>query len=93
MWGISEQVSISLSATPHQKVLNWLETTNDKAASPPLQEDVEYMNTPVNSQELISVSQDPDRRHLNDNDNDNLQELFLPRVKTTSIKRKKKTAK
>ncbi|XP_043669671.1 uncharacterized protein LOC122629877 isoform X1 [Vespula pensylvanica] len=91
VWGISEQVSISLSATPHQKVLNWLETTNDKADSLPSQEDMEYMDTPVNTQELISVSQDPDKRNLNDNDN--LEELFLPRVKTKSIKRTKKTAK
>ncbi|XP_015190954.1 PREDICTED: uncharacterized protein LOC107074221 isoform X1 [Polistes dominula] len=90
VWGISEQVSISLSATPHQKVLNWLEMNNDKAASS-APEETEYMGTPDNTQELISVSQNPNSRHLNDVDN--TEEPFLPKVRTKSIKRRKKSAK
>ncbi|KAI4504053.1 hypothetical protein M0802_000524 [Mischocyttarus mexicanus] len=91
VWGISEQVSISLSATPHQKVLNWLEMNNDKATSFSLDE-MEYMGTPEDTQELISVSQNPDSRYLNNSYN-NEEEPFLPKVKTKSIERKKKSAK
>ncbi|XP_068974470.1 uncharacterized protein TAF1C-like isoform X1 [Bombus flavifrons] len=79
VWEICEEVPLPLTAAPHQKVLNWLESADTKA--PILsQEEIENVSTPVNTQELISVSQEVDISYLDDSNA--LQDL-LPKVKTT----------
>ncbi|KAK2586316.1 hypothetical protein KPH14_010616 [Odynerus spinipes] len=85
VWDIPDAASIQSPAAPYQKVLSWLETADTKASPP--QEDIEYEPTPVNTQELMSTSQEPDITCLNDSSI--LQELLLPKVKRKSIKKKK----
>lgn len=81
MWEICEEVPLPLTTAPHQKVLSWLES-----ADPPIlsQEEMENISTPINSQELISVSQEMEITYLDDSNA--LQDL-LPKVKTTHLKK------
>lgn len=83
MWEICEEVPLPLTTAPHQKVLSWLESADPKA--PILsQEEMENISTPINSQELISVSQEMEITYLDDSNA--LQDL-LPKVKTTHLKK------
>ncbi|XP_017877115.1 uncharacterized protein LOC108623245 isoform X2 [Ceratina calcarata] len=85
IWEISEDVPLPLTTAPHQKVLSWLESADTKA--PVLsQEDQENISTPINTQELISVSQEIDITYLDDSNA--LQDL-LPKVKTVRKKSRK----
>lgn len=84
MWEICEEVPLPLTTAPHQKVLSWLESADPKA--PILsQEEVENISTPINTQELISVSQEMEITYLDDSNA--LQDL-LPKVKTTRSKKR-----
>ncbi|XP_076279135.1 TATA box-binding protein-associated factor RNA polymerase I subunit C-like [Lasioglossum baleicum] len=83
VWEICEEVPLPLTAAPHQKVLSWLESADTKAPIPS-QEEFENIATPVNTQELISVSQEVDITTLEDSNV--LQELLLPKVKSHSKK-------
>lgn len=83
MWEICEEVPLPLTTAPHQKVLSWLESADPKA--PILsQEEMENTSTPINTQELISVSQEVEITYLDDSNT--LQDL-LPKVKTTHSKK------
>ncbi|KOC68409.1 hypothetical protein WH47_03567 [Habropoda laboriosa] len=87
VWDICDEVPLPLTAAPHQKVLSWLESADTKA--PILsQEDLDNVSTPINTQELISVSQEIDITYLDDSNA--LQDL-LPKVKITH-RRKKENA-
>ncbi|XP_033325282.1 TATA box-binding protein-associated factor RNA polymerase I subunit C-like [Megalopta genalis] len=79
VWEICEEVRLPLTTAPHQKVLSWLESADTK---PPVfsQEEMENVAIPINSQELISVSQEIDITALEDSNV--LQELLLPKVKS-----------
>ncbi|KZC10848.1 PREDICTED: uncharacterized protein LOC107189068 [Dufourea novaeangliae] len=93
VWEICEEVPLPLTAAPHQKVLSWLESADTKALVPS-QEDSENVATPVNTQELISVSQEIDITCLDDSNV--LQELLLPKVKSRpknkdSIRKRQRT--
>ncbi|CAK9830885.1 hypothetical protein ANTRET_LOCUS7976 [Anthophora retusa] len=84
VWDICEDVPLPLTAAPHQKVLSWLESADTK--TPVLsQEDLDDVSTPVNTQELISVSQEIDITYLDDSNA--LQDL-LPKVKTKHSRKK-----
>lgn len=85
VWEICEEVPLSLTAVPHQKVLNWLESSDVKALVSS-QEELDNEVTPINTQELISVSQEIDITCLDDSNV--LQELLLPKVKTAGPERK-----
>lgn len=83
-WEITDDTSMSLATAPHEKVWNWLESTNTKDS--PVDEDIEYVPSPVATQELMSVSQEPDLTSLHDSNV--LQELLLPKVKAKLNKKK-----
>lgn len=83
-WEIADETSMSLATAPHEKVWNWLESTNAKDS--PIDEDIEYVPSPVATQELMSVSQEPDLTSLHDSNV--LQELLLPKVKARLNKKK-----
>ncbi|XP_043265581.1 uncharacterized protein LOC122405127 [Colletes gigas] len=85
VWEICEEIPLPITAAPHQKVLNWLETADTKPLIPS-QEELDNVATPINTQELISVSQEVDITCLDDSNA--LQELLLPKVKTARVKRK-----
>lgn len=78
LWEMCEEVPLPLTAAPHQKVLNWLESAEMKPVIPS-QEELDNVATPINTQELISVSQEIDITCLDDSNA--LQELLLPKVK------------
>ncbi|XP_076245686.1 TATA box-binding protein-associated factor RNA polymerase I subunit C-like isoform X2 [Calliopsis andreniformis] len=82
LWEICEEVPVPLTAAPHQKVLNWLESADTKVFIPS-QEELDNI-TPINTQELISISQEVDITCLDDSNA--LQELLLPKVKTSKKK-------
>ncbi|CAL7946110.1 unnamed protein product [Xylocopa violacea] len=89
MWDICEDVPLPLTMPSHQKVLSWLESADTKA--PVLsQEEIENVSLPINSQELISVSQEIDITFLDDSNA--LQDL-LPKVKTARSKKRGNTHK
>ena len=92
VWEICEEIPLPLTAAPHQKVLNWLESSDTKAVIPS-QEELDNVATPINSQELISISQEIDITCLDDSNM--LQELLLPKVKTArrkdNARKKRKT--
>lgn len=90
VWDICEEVPLPLTAAPHQKVLSWLESADTKATIFS-QEELENVATPVNTQELISVSQEVDITCLDDSNV--LQELLLPKVKSRSKKHIRKKQK
>ncbi|XP_014479714.1 PREDICTED: uncharacterized protein LOC106747002 [Dinoponera quadriceps] len=80
VWDVREEVAIPVTAAPHQKVLSWLESSQYAAQSQP-----EYVSTPVNTQELISVSQQQDIACIDDSNV--LQEILLPKVVSKSSRR------
>lgn len=90
VWEICEEVPIPLTAAPHEKVLSWLQTADTKPQVLS-QEELDNVETPINSQELISVSQEVDITHLDDSNV--LQEMFLPKVKTSRSRKKQNTRK
>ncbi|XP_029040385.1 uncharacterized protein LOC114874863 [Osmia bicornis bicornis] len=90
VWEICEEVPISLTAAPHEKVLSWLQTTETKSQVLS-QEKLDNVETPISSQELISVSQEVDITQLDDSNV--LQEMFLPKVKTSRSRKKQNTRK
>ncbi|XP_012147864.1 TATA box-binding protein-associated factor RNA polymerase I subunit C-like [Megachile rotundata] len=84
VWDVGETVPLPLTAAPHEKVLSWLKSADTKQEILS-QEELDNVATPMNSQELISVSQEVDITQLDDSNA--LQELFLPKVTTQSKKR------
>ncbi|XP_076751559.1 TATA box-binding protein-associated factor RNA polymerase I subunit C-like [Xylocopa sonorina] len=89
MWDICEDVPLPLTMPSHQKVLSWLESADTKA--PVLsQEEIENISLPINSQELISVSQEIDITFLDDS---NALQGLLPKVKTVRSRKKENTHK
>lgn len=87
VWEIREEVPVSVGAGPHQKVLNWLESSTSNHPVVESQNESEYIPTPINTQELNSVSQEHDLIYIDDSNM--LQEMLLPKVKS-GITRKKK---
>lgn len=85
IWDIREEVPVPLSAAPHQKVLNWLESATSQHATQS-QDEPEYTFIPINTQELISVSQEKDITYIDDTDM--LQEILLPKVISKPTRRK-----
>lgn len=84
VWEIDEQVPLPLAAAPHQKVLSWLESAETR--EPVLsQAELDNVPTPINTQELISVSQEPDITCLDDS---NVLQDLLPKVKTARSNKK-----
>lgn len=87
VWEIREEIPTStISTAPHQKVLNWLTSSTPKPVTQS-QDESEYIPTPVNTQELISVSQDYDITYIDDSNV--LQEMLLPKVVSKAAKRRK----
>lgn len=88
VWELCREVpsTLPLTTAPHEKVLSWLESTETKQVLS--QEDLDNVATPMNSQELISVSQEVDITQLDDSNA--LQELFLPKVITRRKKNSRK---
>lgn len=85
-WEIREEVPVPVQTGPHQKVLNWLETSTSNHPDMQSQEP-ECTATPSDTQELISVSQD---QNIIDIDDSNvLQDILLPKVKTKLTRRKR----
>lgn len=89
IWEISEEVpEVSISNQPHEKVLSWLETAsvnNDVVQSTDEPGD---MFTPLNSQELVSVSQEQNVADIDDNNI--LLEMLLPKVSLKTKRKKRK---
>ncbi|KYQ55896.1 hypothetical protein ALC60_05178 [Trachymyrmex zeteki] len=85
VWDICKEVPAPGTGS-NQKVLNWLESSTSNHPATKSQDVSDYISTPNNSQELISMSQEHD---LIDIDDFMLQEMFLPKVKsqTSTIKR------
>lgn len=81
VWDIPEDVP--LPTTPHQKVMSWLESSTSQYTTQS-QDEPEDIFTPINTQELISVSQQKDITCIDDTDV--LQEILLPKVISKSIK-------
>ncbi|XP_011637260.1 uncharacterized protein LOC105427291, partial [Pogonomyrmex barbatus] len=88
VWEIREDVSVPVGAGSHQKVLNWLESSTLNHSNMQSQDEPEYIPTPVNTQELISVSQEHDLTYIEDSDV--LQGILLPKVKSENNSRKKR---
>jgi len=89
VWDIREEVPISVETGSHQKVLNWLESSTSNHPVTQSQDEPEYIPTPINTQELISVSQEHDLMYIDDSNV--LQEMLLPKVKSKTISKKKRT--
>ncbi|XP_077261778.1 TATA box-binding protein-associated factor RNA polymerase I subunit C-like [Temnothorax americanus] len=88
-WEIREEVPVPVGMGSHQKVLNWLESSTSKHPVMQSQDEPEYIPTPVNTQELISVSQEQDLMYIDDSNM--LQEMLLPKVKSGTTRKKKRT--
>lgn len=86
VWEIREQVPVPIRVESHQKVLNWLESSTSNHRNTQSQDETKYTATPINTQELISVSQDQDLMYIDDSNI--LQDILLPKVKSKSTKRK-----
>ncbi|KAK1127350.1 hypothetical protein K0M31_003891 [Melipona bicolor] len=84
VWDMCEEVPSSSTTAPHQKVLNWLESADTNTLSLS-QEDIENTSTPVNTQELVSVSQQMDVIYLDDS---NVFQDLLPKVKKVRKRQK-----
>lgn len=88
IWEVADDKVPTVTAVPHQKVLNWLESTeviddNCTQSTMPPSQDIEILSMPYNTQELVSVSQQVET--------DSFQQMFLPKVKTkTKAKEVKK---
>ncbi|XP_017763570.1 PREDICTED: uncharacterized protein LOC108553256 [Eufriesea mexicana] len=89
VWEICEEVPLPLIAAPHQKVLSWLESADAKVPISS-QEEIDNVSTPINTQELISVSQELDMNYLDDSNA--LQDL-LPKVKIVRSRKKENVRK
>jgi len=89
VWDIREEVPVPVGAGSHQKVLNWLESSTSNNPVTQSQDEPEYIPTPINTQELISVSQEHDLTYIDDSNM--LQEMLLPKVKLKTISKKKRT--
>lgn len=85
VWDVREEESIPISATSNQKVLSWLELSTSQYAISQSQDEVK--STPINSQELISVSQQQDITCIDDSNI--LQEILLPKVVSKPIRKRK----
>lgn len=88
-WEIREEVPVSVGAGPHQKVLNWLESSTSNHPIVESQDEPEYIPTPINTQELNSVSQEHDLMYIDDSNI--LQEMLLPKVKSGITRNRKCT--
>jgi len=89
VWDIREEVPVPVGTGSHQKVLNWLESSTSNHPVTQSQDEPEYIPTPINTQELISVSQEHDLMYVDDSNM--LQEMLLPKVKSKTISKKKRT--
>lgn len=88
-WEIREEVPVSVGAGPHQKVLNWLESSTSNHPIVESQNESEYiLPTSINTQELNSVSQEQDLIYIDDSNI--LQEMLLPKVKSEITRKKKR---
>lgn len=85
VWDIRDEVPVPVSAAPHQKVLNWLESSTSQYGLSQSQDEPEYASTTINTQELISVSQQ-DITCIDDSDV--LQEILLPKVISKPIRKR-----
>lgn len=91
VWDVSEDsVPVAQPAVPHQKVLSWLEMDSQRD-SPQSQEQTDFSCTPVNSQELFSVSQQ--RPEFTDVAEDIPQEAYYLPIKVKTEGRKPPTKK
>jgi len=88
-WEIREEVPVPVGAGSHQKVLNWLESSTSNHPVTQSQDEPEYIPTPIDTQELISVSQEHDLTYIDDSNM--LQEMLLPKVKSGTTRKKKCT--
>ncbi|XP_033211089.1 uncharacterized protein LOC117169080 [Belonocnema kinseyi] len=94
IWEVTEESVAPITAVPHDKVLNWLETSEAQAACSQLasqSQDMEIESTPIYSQELISVSQQPDVEFLEEFDS--IQQFYLPKVKSKAKPKESKKRK
>lgn len=87
VWDVREEVPVPVAAGSHQKVWNWLDDAMSSHRSSQ-DEPEEYVSAPVNTQELISVSQQPDLAYIEDSNV--LQEMLLPKVRSQPIKKKRR---
>lgn len=88
VWDLREEVPVPVGAGSHQKVWNWLESSTSNYPVTQSQDEPEYIPTPVNTQELISVSQEHDLMYIEDSNM--LQEMLLPKVKSNTTSKKKR---
>ncbi|KAL0128074.1 hypothetical protein PUN28_003363 [Cardiocondyla obscurior] len=87
-WEIREEVSVPVGAGPHQKVLNWLESSTSNHPVTQSQDEPEYIPTPINTQDLVSVSQEQNLTNIEDSNV--LQEMLLPKVKLGKTRKRKR---
>ncbi|RLU25293.1 hypothetical protein DMN91_003386 [Ooceraea biroi] len=89
VWDMREEVSVPVASGSRQKVLSWLDTATP-SFPPTLTRDglEEYASAPVNTQELISVSQQPDLTYIEDSNV--LQEMLLPKVRSEPLGKKRR---
>ena len=89
IWEVTEDSVPAVAAVPHEKVLSWLQFSETSGACSQLasqSQDVEIESTPIYSQELVSVSQQPDVELLEEFDS--LQQFYLAKVKTKAKPKK-----
>jgi len=79
VWDICETVPAPETKS-NQKVLNWLESSTSNHLVTQSQDVSDHIPTPINTQELINVSQEYDLIDIDDSSI--LQEMFLPKVKS-----------
>lgn len=89
VWEMREDVPVPIAPGSHHKVLNWLESSTSNHPVTQSQDDPEYIPTPINTQELISVSQEHDLTYIDDSNM--LQEMLLPKVKSGTTRKRKRT--
>ncbi|XP_025989120.2 uncharacterized protein LOC105193210 isoform X2 [Solenopsis invicta] len=87
-WEIRDEAPVPMGAESHQKVLNWLEASTSHQPVTQSQDAPEHIPTPINSQELASVSQQFDLMDIDDSNM--LQEMLLPKVKSQTAKKRKR---
>lgn len=87
VWDMREEVPVPVVAGSHQKVWNWLEASTSNYPVTQSQDEPKDIPTPINTQELISVSQEHDLMYIDDSNM--LQEMLLPKVKSIVTKKKR----
>lgn len=82
VWEMREEITVPVAMGFNQRVLNWLESSTANLLTQSQDKPDEELSTPVNTQELVSVSQEHDLTYIEDSDM--LQDLLLPGIKSRS---------